>query len=295
MVAFVPMLFLPGWLGKLMKDIPLVVIPPCFSSSSQSSSSPTISRFAALTRNTKLVGQITGKSFLGTGKFHQAFVPTVFGSLPEEPLPYLIGFLGSLCHNPWLDLWWTRSFHRGIPPVPSDYISVKVFMQDGVPASSTEKALEQIERARLEVVDFLSRESQNPFKHAMVTMGAQPFTGGPEFLQYCDGIQHGEISVELIKSKQKPDCTSNFRSMAGKNRPSSGYQAIVFVAALAGGSKTAIGVEISGQDLNRMTQAAQAIKERLGTYEGLFDISDTYAGGKRELKLKLKRKGGPWA
>ena len=26
-VAFVPLLFLPGWLGKLMKDIPLVVIP----------------------------------------------------------------------------------------------------------------------------------------------------------------------------------------------------------------------------------------------------------------------------
>ena len=27
MVAFVPMLFLPGWLGNFMKDIPLVVIP----------------------------------------------------------------------------------------------------------------------------------------------------------------------------------------------------------------------------------------------------------------------------
>ena len=27
MVAFVPLLFLPGWLGKLLKDIPLVVIP----------------------------------------------------------------------------------------------------------------------------------------------------------------------------------------------------------------------------------------------------------------------------
>ena len=55
MVAFVPMLFLPGWLGKLMKDIPLVVIPALFfPSSSQSSSSPTISRFAALTRNTKI-------------------------------------------------------------------------------------------------------------------------------------------------------------------------------------------------------------------------------------------------
>ena len=30
MVAFVPLLFLPGWLGKLLKDIPLVVIPALF-------------------------------------------------------------------------------------------------------------------------------------------------------------------------------------------------------------------------------------------------------------------------
>ena len=167
-------------------------------------------------------------------------------------------------------------------------------MQDGVPASSTEKALEQIERAKVGGGRLLSREGEpNPFKHAMVTMGAQPFTGGPKSSSnIVTGSNMGEISVELIKSEDRnrtaPQISALWRERIG---PLPGIKQLYFGGVAAGGSKTAIGVEISGQDLNRMTQAAQAIKERLGTYEGLFDISDTYAGGKRELKLKLKPEG----
>jgi len=183
---------------------------------------------------------------------------------------------------------------RGIPPVPSDYISVKVFMQDGVPASSTEKALAEIERARLEVVSFLNGEGEpNPFKHSMVTMGAQPFTGGPKSSSsIVSGSNMGEISVELIKSEGRnrtaPQISALWRNRIG---PLPGIKQLYFGDVAAGGSRTAIDVEIGGQDLKLMTQAAQEIKERLATYEGLFDISDTYAGGKRELKLKLKPEG----
>ncbi|MEK9632435.1 MAG: efflux RND transporter permease subunit, partial [Opitutae bacterium] len=106
------------------------------------------------------------------------------------------------------------------------------------------------------------------------------------------GSNMGEISVELIKSEDRnrtaPQISALWRERIG---PLPGIKQLYFGDVAAGGSKTAIDVEISGQDLNRMTQAAQAIKERLGTYEGLFDISDTYAGGKRELKLKLKPEG----
>jgi multidrug efflux pump subunit AcrB len=183
---------------------------------------------------------------------------------------------------------------RGVPPVPSDYISVKVFMQDGVPASSTEKALDQIERARLEVIDFLSKEGEpNPFKHTMVTMGAQPFTGGPKSSSnIVTGSNMGEISVELIKSEERnrtaPQISALWRERIG---PLPGIKQLYFGDVAAGGSRTAIDIEISGQDLNNMTQAAMAIKARLATYQGLFDISDTYAGGKRELKLRLKPEG----
>ena len=59
----------------------------------------------------------------------------------------------------------------------------------------------------------------------------------------------------------------------------------------AGGSRTAIDIEIAGQDLGKMSKAAEKLKAKLETYEGLFDISDTYSGGKREMKIRLKPNG----
>ena len=40
-----------------------------------------------------------------------------------------------------------------------------------------------------------------------------------------------------------------------------------------------------------MSEAADKLKNKLATYEGLFDISDTYSGGKREMKIRLKANG----
>ena len=48
----------------------------------------------------------------------------------------------------------------------------------------------------------------------------------------------------------------------------------------AGGSRTAIDIEIAGHDLQNMSLAAEKLKNKLNTYQGLFDISDTYSGGK---------------
>jgi len=50
-------------------------------------------------------------------------------------------------------------------------------------------------------------------------------------------------------------------------------------------------IEISGQNLETMKKAAHQLKEHFKKYQGLFDISDSYSGGKRELKLKLNSAG----
>ena len=214
MVAFVPMLFLPRWLGKLMKDIPLVVIPALFPSSSQF-----ILPYLSLCRFDKKpknwLAKLQGKVSSGLENFIQnSYQPFLALCLRNRYLT-LSAFAGLFAVTIGLIAGGHVPSIRGVPPVPSDYISVKVFMQDGVPASSTEKALEQIERARLEVVDFLGSEGEpNPFKHAMATMGAQPFTGGPKSSSnVVTGSNMGEISVELIKSEEKPDGTPNFRLM----------------------------------------------------------------------------------
>ena len=87
---------------------------------------------------------------------------------------------------------------RGVPPVPSDYISVKLAMQDGVPAATTEKALQEVEKARLQVVDFLFEQGEpNPFRHVMKTMEPNPSLAVQKFLKYSQWFKHGRVSVDL--------------------------------------------------------------------------------------------------
>ena len=128
----------------------------------------------------------------------------------------------------------------------------------------------------------------------MKTMGAQPFSGGPKSSSnIVTGSNLGEISVELIKSEDRtrsaPQISALWRERIG---PLPGVKEMYFGDVAAGGSRTAVDIEIAGHDLEKMSEAADKLKNKLATYEGLFDISDTYSGGKREMKIRLKQTVG---
>ena len=80
-----------------------------------------------------------------------------------------------------------------VPPVPSDYISVKLSMQDGVPAETTEKALLEVERARLEVVDYLVGHNEpNPFRVCNEDDGCSAILGrSKKLIQYRNRFEFG--------------------------------------------------------------------------------------------------------
>ena len=296
MVAFVPMLFLPGWLGKLMKDIPLVVIPALFFSLIESKFilpyHLSLCRFDKLPKN--WLSKIQNSVSVGL----ERFIETIYQPFLQKCLEWryltLSLFMGLLLITFGLIIGGHVPSIRGVPPVPSDYISVKLTMQDGVPAQTTEKALMEVEKARLEVVDFLTEKNEpNPFRYVMKTMGAQPFSGGPKSSSnIVSGSNMGEVSVELIKSEKRarsaPQISALWRERIG---PLPGVKELYFGDVAAGGSRTAIDIEIAGQDLGKMSKAAEKLKAKLETYEGLFDISDTYSGGKREMKIRLKPNG----
>tara|TARA_B100001057_G_scaffold478427_1_gene548860 strand:+ start:3876 stop:7046 length:3171 start_codon:yes stop_codon:yes gene_type:complete len=296
MVAFVPMLFLPGWLGKLMKDIPLVVIPALFFSLVESKFilpyHLSLCRFDQLPKN--FLAKLQSKVSSGLENFIKLRYQPFLQKCLEWRYLTLASFLGLLLVTFGLIMGGHVPSIRGVPPVPSDYISVKILMRDGVPAETTQKAVKEVERARIELIDFLlSKGEPNPFKYVMKTMGAQPFSGGPrEDTRIVTGSNRGEISVELIKSEDRtrsaPQISALWRERIG---PLPGLKELFFGDVAAGGSKTAIDVRISGHDLKDMGNAADELKEKLGTYEGLFDITDTYSGGKREMKIELNSNG----
>ena len=296
MVAFVPLLFLPGWLGKLMKDIPLVVIPALFFSLIESKFilpyHLSLCRFDRLPKN--WFSKLQSKISLGLENFIEVYYQPFLKKCLEWRYLTLSLFMGLLFVTFGLIIGGHVPSIRGVPPVPSDYISVKLSMQDGVPAETTEKALLEVERARLEVVDYLVGQNEpNPFRHVMKTMGAQPFSGGPKSSSnIVTGSNMGEISVELIKSEKRtrsaPQISSLWRQRIG---PMPGVKEMYFSDVAAGGSRTAIDIEIAGHDLEKMSEATEKLKAKLATYNGLFDISDTYSGGKREMKIRLNANG----
>jgi multidrug efflux pump subunit AcrB len=296
MVAFVPMLFLPGWLGKLMKDIPLVVIPALFFSLIESKFilpyHLSLCRFDKLPKN--WLSKVQNKISKGLERFIEVIYQPVLKKCLEWRYLTLSFFLGLLLLTFGLILGGHVPSIRGVPPVPSDYISVKLSMQDGVPAQTTENALLKVEKARLDVVDYLiSQNEPNPFRFVMKTMGAQPFSGGPKSSSnIVTGSNMGEISVELIKSEDRtrsaPQISALWRERIG-SLP--GLKEMYFGDVAAGGSRTAIDIEIAGIELKDMSFAAEKLKSKLQTYEGLFDISDTYSGGKREMKIRIKPNG----
>ena len=296
MVAFVPMLFLPGWLGKLMKDIPLVVIPALFFSLIESKFilpyHLSLCRFDKLPKN--WISKLQNKVSVGLESLIETLYQPILKVCLEWRYLTLSIFMGLLFITFGLIIGGHVPSIRGVPPVPSDYISVKLSMQDGVPAKTTEKALLEVERARLEVVDYLVGHNEpNPFRYVMKTMGAQPFSGGPKSSSnIVTGSNLGEISVELIKSEDRtrsaPQISALWRERIG---PLPGVKEMYFGDVAAGGSRTAVDIEIAGHDLEKMSEAADKLKNKLATYEGLFDISDTYSGGKREMKIRLKANG----
>ena len=185
MVAFVPMLFLPGWLGKLMMDIPLVVIPALFFSLIESKFilpyHLSLCRFDRKPKN--LLLKLQNRVATGLESFIVHYYQPVLKLCLRNRYLTISGFLGFFAITIGLIVGGHVPSIRGVPPVPSDYISVKLTMQEGVPASTTENAVDTVEKARREVIAHLAEKNEgNPFRHSMLTMGAQPFSAGHEGL-----------------------------------------------------------------------------------------------------------------
>ena len=148
-----------------MKDIPLVVIPALFFSLIESKLilpyHLSLCRFDKLPKN--WMSKLQNKVSFGLERLIETLYQPFLKVCLEWRYLTLSLFIGLLFITFGLIIGGHVPSIRGVPPVPSDYISVKLSMQDGVPAKTTEKALLEVERARLEVIDYLvSRMSQIP-------------------------------------------------------------------------------------------------------------------------------------
>lgn len=175
------------------------------------------------------------------------------------------------------------------PRVESDSVTVRLDMPIGTPVEVTERYVKEISAAgELVRTEFNEKFGEGTIMSQLMTVGGQPF--GSRFGRGGRGQSHqGEVILELAPGEIRNPAVSAFsvsQSWRMKVGPVPGGEVSYLFSRASGGAP--IDVQLSGPDFEVLDVLSEAIAEQLKTYPGVVDIADSYEAGKDEIKLKLK-------
>lgn len=295
-VAFIPILFIPGFQGKFLAPIPLIVIPTLLFSLLESKL--ILPYHLSLCRvghgqreQLNFFQRFQRKTADGLETFIDKFYrPTLARCLHNRYATFSL-FIGLLVIAIGaVKGGWIRMMR--FPAVPSDYIFVTLKMPDGTSFEKTHAATTQLKHGLDKLRVQLKKEGySDPFKHIFRITGATPFgSGGPANIQEGPADTHvGQMIIELDKSEQHalsaPKLAARWRKAIGEIP---GVRTLDFKATAAGRIGKPIEIELAGKDYDQLTGAAEEVKAFLHTYDEVFSIFDSHAAGKLEIQLKLR-------
>lgn len=293
--AFVPILFLPGFQGKLFKPIPYVVIASLMFSLLESKlilpyhltlckvGSGNRAKLGLLLRLQRAAADAL-EHFVG--KIYQ---PLLERALKARYVTVAIFLCSLLVTVGLIAGGWLRFVF--VPGVPSDYIRVQLTMVEGTPSAQTKAAMDRLVAGLKQTIAEVEAEGMaDPIEQWLYVRGSQPFGGGPRGGgRAASGSNMGDIIIEMQKSENRvisaPDFADRWRANIGAIP---GVKDLSFDARAAGGHGKPVDVQITGQDFGAMASAAGELKEALNRYTGIYDIQDNYSGSKREIQLSIK-------
>ena len=292
--AFMPLMFVPGWVGKMFRVIPLVVVP-CLLFSLVESLCILPAHLLHVPRHRRAT---TMRRFrqLFAGSF-KLLVERVYGPTLELALQwrYLTAATGmsmliltaGMVFGGWL------TFHY-IPPVEGDLMVASITMPQGVSVSETAQAVRRLEmgaeRLRRELLDDSRRDY---FRHTFASVGDQPMTarGGGQMSPTDDlsAAYLGEVAIELVPSQERDwsseQLSNRWRELTG---PIPEAADVNFNSSIFALLDSDVHVMLVGSDIDRLRAAAHDVKAELGAYAGVYGISDSFRAGKREMRLGIK-------
>lgn len=189
------------------------------------------------------------------------------------------------------------------PPIEADYLAARITMPAGAPIEATEAVVRRLEdsvadlRARLDP-EYAPR-GESLVEHVLAVVGSQPYkerqhrspSGSGD--RPLGGAHLGEVILQLVPSEERAIATSeiarHWREIVGQVPDAI---ELVFASDLfsAGG---AIEIQLQAHDIGELRGAAARLKERLGTYAGVVDISDSFREGKEEIELAIRPSAEP--
>ncbi len=302
--AFAPLLNVQGNTGKIMRVIPMVVIPVLLFSLVE-----TMLVLPAHLSHFRKVRQGPGgfAGFRAWSRFQGSFAGWLDRFIHRGYQP----FLETVLEWRYLTLavggatlLLTIGLVAGgriqfvfFPNVEADFVAADITMPQGTPAEVTAAAVRRLEETALAVRAELEGENTEDgdrvFRHVLAAIGEQPLRivrglnsgeTGAEF----SAAHLGEVTIELVPS-EKRSVTSAFvvnrwRELTG---PIPEAVELTFSSSLFSPGEP-INVQFTGPDIDDLNRVSRGLQERLAGYPGVFDISDSFLEGKQEIKLFIK-------
>ena len=287
MAAFLPLLMAGGVMGKLLKNIPLVVIAVLAGSLLEA----LFVLPAHLSRSRARAGA-RGAVSRGLVRFvHGPYRRFLRGAIRWR---YGVAAAGVALLLVSLGLWkGGRLKFTFFPKVESDIIVCYLTMPPGTPMEKTLQVVERLERAASEAVaEFGGRmpEGSPPLlKNISSLVGVQWRRHGARLKGGGVGSHVAQVMVELLEAQRRPLISTArvaalWRKKAG---PIPEAESISFSGELFSPGKP-IEINLYHEDQEVLAQAAEELKEALKTYAGVFDIASSPIPGKEEIRIKLK-------
>jgi HAE1 family hydrophobic/amphiphilic exporter-1 len=176
------------------------------------------------------------------------------------------------------------------PKGESDWLIAEVNYPLGTPVDLTEKTIQYLERKAFDLNNeyaAFAAEKGDLVKNTFALAGLIPRR---DWKPAEIGSHVGEVWVELVTSGERPGISTNdiqnkWRQLVGEIP---GIERLAFFALGGGPAGNAIEIQITGQDFDQLTLAAAELKNEIKTFPGTYDISDNFKPGKQEKKIRVK-------
>ncbi|MCF7847716.1 MAG: efflux RND transporter permease subunit [Kiritimatiellales bacterium] len=286
-VAFMPLYFVPGVMGKIFSAIPLVVcstfvislVEAMFVLPAHLGHQKDLKKPHALHR----MQQRFGNAF--TRFIREKYGPFLDYTLRRRYLTVAIGLFVLI-----ITISHVKSGRMGFelfPSVESDVALCAFKLPYGSPVEKTKAIHDRILKAGEALVQEIEEEAGRPQIKGYIShigTGGRDVTGG----------HSGSITFDLVDADVRPVSTADFvqrwRQKAG---PITGIDTVRFRddSGGPGGGSDALTVELAHRDIGVLEKASTDLAEALSEYSIVSDIDDGFTPGKPQIDFTLKPEG----
>ena len=291
-VAFIPLFYVGGIMGKFIAILPAVVIAclvvsllECFillpaHLSNLPDPNATNNNKNPLTRRLEIVHHLTSSGM-------EWFVARIYTPLLSKALYWrYISFCIAIS-----TLLLTIGLVKGgvlkfevFPEIDGFIMISTVEFPSGTPPDVTKQAIEQIDAALLRLAKNTQTRSGDPLIQERLSLVGQTLEDLPRA-----GPHLGSVQAILLDSERRgvhsKDLMFKWEKEVG---PIPGVKSLTFAGFGVGPPGAPIEVWLQGRDMGDILAATDDLMDRLRKFEGVFQIRSDFSPGKNEMRLELK-------